>query len=101
MNESEEGTDKSRVPAQQTHQTQLVQSVENEGQAVQAGSSREEIDSAKKTGLPETLIEEVSAFDNARFTAGVVSFYEALLKEPVPEKMLRLIDEIAKQERKS
>ncbi|MGO9459258.1 MAG: hypothetical protein ACLP1W_03880 [Rhodomicrobium sp.] len=39
--------------------------------------------------------------DEARFTAGIVRFYEAVLKEPIPEKMLRLIDEIAKQERKS
>jgi len=38
--------------------------------------------------------------DNARFTAGVVKLYEALLREPVPEEMLRLVKEIGEQERK-
>ena len=38
--------------------------------------------------------------DNARFAAGVVKLYEALLKEPVPEEMLRLVKEIGEQERK-
>ncbi len=41
-----------------------------------------------------------AALDDARFTAGVVKLYEALLKEPVPEEMLRLIDKLGKQERK-
>ncbi len=40
------------------------------------------------------------AFDEARFTAGVVKLYEALLKEPIPEEMLRLVDQLGKQERK-
>ena len=40
-----------------------------------------------------------AGLDEARFTAGIVQFYEALLKEPVPEKMLRLIEQIAKRER--
>lgn len=44
--------------------------------------------------------EQAPAFDRARFSAGVVRFYEAVLKEPVPGKMLRLIEEIAMRERK-
>ena len=39
--------------------------------------------------------------DHARFAAGVISLYEAVLSEPIPERMLRLIEEIGKQERKS
>jgi hypothetical protein len=39
--------------------------------------------------------------DEARFTAGIVQLYETVLKEPIPEKMLRLIEEIAKRERRS
>jgi hypothetical protein len=41
-----------------------------------------------------------AAIDDARFTAGVVKLYEALLKEPIPKEMLQLIDQIGKQERK-
>ena len=37
----------------------------------------------------------------ARFTAGIVRFYEAVLNEPIPGKMLRMVEEIAKRERKS
>jgi hypothetical protein len=39
------------------------------------------------------------ALDEARFTAGVVKLYEALLKEPIPQEMLRLVDQLGKQER--
>jgi len=40
-----------------------------------------------------------ASLDEARFTAGIVQFYEAVLSEPVPGKMLRLIEEIVKRER--
>ena len=40
-----------------------------------------------------------AALDEARFTAGVVKLYEALLKEPIPEEMLRLVDKLGKRER--
>jgi hypothetical protein len=39
--------------------------------------------------------------DHARFAAGIVGLYETILSEPIPEKMLRLIEEIGKRERKS
>ena len=39
------------------------------------------------------------ALDEARFTAGVVKLYEALLKEPIPQEMLRLVGQLDKQER--
>jgi hypothetical protein len=45
--------------------------------------------------------EWVPALDPARFTAGMIGLYEAVLSEPVPESMLRLIKEIEKQEQKS
>ncbi len=41
-----------------------------------------------------------ATFDEGRFTAGVVKLYEALLKQPIPEDMLRLVDQLGKQERK-
>ena len=44
--------------------------------------------------------ENPASIDEARFTAGVVKLYEALLKEPVPDEMLRLIDQLGQQERK-
>jgi hypothetical protein len=37
---------------------------------------------------------------DARLTAGVVELYAALLKEPIPEEMLRLVEKLSKQERK-
>lgn len=36
-------------------------------------------------------------FDPARFSAGVVKLYEAVLKEPIPEEMMRLIAELDKK----
>jgi hypothetical protein len=43
----------------------------------------------------------IPVLDHARFTAGIISLYETVLSEPIPEKMLRLIEEIGKQERES
>ncbi len=37
---------------------------------------------------------------DARLTAGVVELYTALLKEPIPEEMLRLVEKLSKRERK-
>ncbi len=56
-----------------------------------------------KASLPDgfAFLPPRTPLDRARFTAGVVRFYGAILKKPIPEKMLRLIDEIEKQERGS
>jgi hypothetical protein len=39
--------------------------------------------------------------DHARFTTGIIGLYEAVLSEPVPKRMRRLIEEIGMQEDKS
>ena len=39
-----------------------------------------------------------AAFDEGRFTGGRCKLYEALLEEPIPEDMLRLVDQLGKQE---
>jgi hypothetical protein len=54
-------------------------------------------DGVNKTALPT---EGTPVLDHARFTAGIIDLYEAVLSEPVPQRMLRLIEEIGKQERK-
>ena len=89
----DEGEEQSPQPAQQTQQPQPDQRMQNDGWPARAGS------------LPASVLDgkrepPKAGTDDARFTAGVVRFYEAILKEPIPEKMLRLIEEIAMQERK-
>jgi hypothetical protein len=39
--------------------------------------------------------------DHTRFTAGIVGLYEAVLSEPLPLRMLRLIEQIGTQEHRS
>jgi hypothetical protein len=92
---------KASAPTQQLQQAGPLQSTKDEG--------------ARAGLLPAGMLsgggrkqrpggEEKDGFDEARFTAGIgrfYEFYESILKEPVPEKMLRLIDEIAKRERGS
>ncbi len=64
-------------------------------------SSKDRPSSSDKGGGGELISDgRDGGVDDARFTAGVVKLYEALLKEPVPEEMLRLIDQLGKQERK-
>jgi hypothetical protein len=45
--------------------------------------------------------EGVPALEHARFAAGIIGLYEAVLREPIPRRMLRLLEEIGQQERKS
>ncbi len=102
MNECDEGEDEAPRPVQQTQQPQPVQGTQDEGWAAWAGSLTEGIaGSTAIRGADNAQDDLAPNLDHARFTAGVVRFYETILKEPIPEKMLRLIDEIEKQERRS
>jgi hypothetical protein len=77
-----------------------VEMMNGEGSGTRAGSQTGLL--GKKNKNPSGLAREGEPeLDQARFTAGIVRFYEALLNEPIPEKMLRLIEEIAMRERKS
>jgi hypothetical protein len=87
MNENERSEVAMRLPAQQAQPT---------------SASREETlarEQAPNPGKPGDGAPNPE-LDDARFTAGVVKLYEALLKEPIPDKMLRLVEELSKQERK-
>ncbi len=101
MNERDEGADKASLPAQQAQQPQPAQGAQNEGWAARAGSLSGDFLDGSKLKAERAMDGRSAGVEDARFTAGVVSFYEAVLKEPIPEKMLRLIKEIAKQEQKS
>jgi hypothetical protein len=50
--------------------------------------------------VEETCDPAPDAALDARLTAGVVELYSALLKEPIPDEMLRLVEKLSKQERK-
>jgi hypothetical protein len=101
MKERQKGGEKGRLPAQQAQQPQPVQIVSDEALGARAGSLTGLLEK-KKNRKPDSLGREGEPkLDQARFTAGIVRFYEALLKEPIPEKMLRLIEEIAMREQKS
>jgi len=109
MGESGAKEGKAPVPIQQMQQPQPLQGAKDEGLSARAGSLSAGLltgggkrSQAKEEG--EEKEEGERGFDEARFTAGigrVHEFYEAVLKEPIPEKMLRLIGEIAKRERGS
>ena len=99
MIESDEGSDKASLPAQQTQQPQPAKAIQNDGWAARSGSLGGVLEGAELRHPNRLASLPPGEADEARFTAGVVRFYEAVLKEPIPEKMLRLIEEIAKQER--
>lgn len=84
MNDNIEGDDKSCQPPQQAQPEQI--SVERKRPAGRSNSSQ---GGGAKEG-----------FDFARFTSGVVGVYDAFLKEPIPEEMLRLVRELNRKERK-
>lgn len=101
MHDCDESEDKNPLPAQQTQQPQPPVGTQDGGWAARAASLAQGVFGAENSEAAVSRgKEELPGLDEARFTAGIVRFYEAVLKEPVPEKMLRLVDEIAKQERK-
>lgn len=110
MDERDKSEGQRPLPAQQAHQPQPTATMnDHQIQKVQMHSVSDVSERPSKD-QPMTRGQDSepnsdgaaagAALDDARFTAGVVKLYEALLKEPVPEEMLRLIDQLGKQERK-
>jgi len=102
MHKKDESEDKVAVPAQQQHQPQPLQAARDEGLAARAvllAGGVLDGGESKPDGKDENG--EQQGLDRARFNAGIVRFYEAILNEPIPEKMLRLVKEIAKREKES
>ena len=110
MNERNKGEGERRAPAQQAQQPQPSKALNDQFQSARLLSKNTEKITEKAgkdqpSGGADGEAKNMSpiahaAFDEARFTAGVVELYEALLKEPIPEDMLRLVDQLGKQERK-
>lgn len=105
MDENNKGEDKRHLPAQQAQQPQPSGGGENDWPPV-TNDQDETIDGAafKPADGPVRRAAENEGgdgplLDEARFTAGVVKLYEAVLKEPIPDEMLSLINKIGKQER--
>jgi hypothetical protein len=89
------------LPAQEPRQHRTIQGSPHEGLAARARSLPEEVLDGGRRKRRAGAASAKGGLDEARFTAGIVRFYEAVLNEPIPEKMLSLIGEIAKRERKS
>ena len=111
MNESDKGKEVTHVPAQQAQQPQPSSALNSHVQFQPHGMPEENnttisykinMDQQGSGGSAdgEPKNENPADIDEARFTAGVVKLYEALLKEPIPDEMLRLIDQLGQQERK-
>ncbi len=113
MSERNRGDEERGAPAQQAQQPQPsktlndhVQSphllAEKTGRISESSGRGRPARSCDDTGgeLNDTTPNGRAAFDEARFNAGVVKLYETLLKEAIPEEMLRLVDQLGKQERK-
>jgi hypothetical protein len=111
MNERNKGEGERRAPAQQAQQPQPSKVLNDQVQPARLLSKNTDkiTEKAGKDQPPHpggggggeaknmSPIAD-AAFDGGRFTAGVVKLYEALLKEPIPEDMLRLVDQLGKQE---
>jgi len=114
MNERDKSEGKRHVPAQQAQQPQPSKALNDHIQPSHVDNVLEKAGKISELSRKDRLSDPGggvgsepenasaaggAAVDGARFTAGVVKLYEALLKEPVPEEMLRLIDQIGQQER--
>jgi hypothetical protein len=101
MSECDDGVDKNALP-HQAQPPQLIRSGNDEGLAARRGHIIGDIiDGKSMERQGDRARNRPHVLDHARFNAGIVGLYEAVLNEPIPEKMLRLIAELGKQERKS
>jgi hypothetical protein len=112
MSECDDSVDKSALPSEQAQPPQPTQSGNDRELAARGGLLAGDIvdstimgsaitDSKRTDRQRAVARKRTPVLDYARFSAGIVSLYEAVLSEPIPEKMLRLVEEIGKQERKS
>jgi hypothetical protein len=106
MNERDRSAEERRVPAQQAQQPQPSKALNDHVQSPLKHIGSEKPDIISEMAGKDRLVNpgesaggEPPKADEARFTAGVVKLYEALLKEPIPQEMLRLVDQLGKQER--
>jgi hypothetical protein len=114
MNERDRIEGEKRVPAQQAQQPQPSKALNDHIQSPLKRTGSEKPDIISELAVKDQLVSPGEsagdepqkadpaaggAVDEARFTAGVVKLYEALLKEPIPQEMLRLVDQLGKQER--
>ncbi len=114
MNERDRDEGEARAPAQQAQQPQPSEALNDHVQSPHNHTVLEKSDIISEMAGKDQLVNprEWAAgepqkvdfaaggpVDEARFTAGVVKLYEALLKEPIPREMLRLVDQLGKQER--
>jgi hypothetical protein len=100
MSECDDSVDKAALPNQRAQPHGPLQSGNDQERAGHSGPFPGNIIDTETMNRAETKGRTV-VLDNARFTAGIVGLYEAILSEPIPDKMLRLIEEIGKQESKS
>jgi hypothetical protein len=100
MDASGESEEKVLLPSQETQQRNGRETAP-QGLAARARSLPAEVLNERGGRRRAKPPAEEAELDEARFTAGIVQLYETVLKEPIPEKMLRLIEEIAKRERRS
>jgi hypothetical protein len=102
MNVSGESEEDVVLPAQEMHQHRNIPRPPQDALAARARSLPEAVLDGRIGKRPAGVAScAKGCLDEARFTAGIVRFYEAVIKEPIPEKMLRLIEEIAKREQES
>jgi hypothetical protein len=98
MEASGESEEKVLLPSQETAQARAARDTAPQGLAARACSLPAELFDGGSARLRAKPPAGGAALDEARFTAGIVRFYETVLNEPVPERMLRLVEEIAKRE---
>jgi hypothetical protein len=99
MEASGESEEKVLLPSEEAAPSRAARDTAPQGLAARAYSLPGELLDGRGGGPRAKPHAGRAVLDEARFTAGIVRFYEAVLNEPVPEKMLRLIEEIAKRER--
>ena len=102
MNERDNGVNKTAPPTERAKPSQPVQRGRDQEPVVRSRPLHGVLIGTREMRRQSTGAGKLApVLDHARFTAGIISLYEAVLSEPVPKRMLRLIEEIGKQEHTS
>ena len=100
MTECDDGACMTAPPAEQARLRQAILRGSDQELVVHGHSFLGVLMRTEKMRCQRTQVRErIPALDHARFIVGIIGLYEAVPSEPVPQRMLRLIEEIRKQEK--
>jgi hypothetical protein len=101
VNERDDGVNKTALPTEWAQPSQPIHRGSDQEPVVHSSPFYGVLMDTEKMKCQKAGAKKPAfVLDHARFNAGIINLYETVLSEPVPKRMLRLVEEIGKREHK-